>query len=66
MKMTLTMKKGLASFFPKLNILIHKISCVENNLYPAFIKNENGPVIMGKMCNVNGTNNSIHKIVQHI
>ena len=44
--MTLNMKNWRAWFFFELKTLKHSIICVENNFYPASIKNFNGVIVM--------------------
>ena len=59
MNMTLNMKNGCARFF-RIEDLDTRANLCEKN-YPASIKNDNGAVVMRKkMCDTNGTNNSIN------
>ena len=54
------MKNGCAIFPPEFKNLIYALIFMKNNFYPESIKNDNGAVATKKMCNANGTNNSIN------
>ena len=48
--------------FSKLNTVIHKLICVNNDFYPASIKNENGAVATRKISMQRERKQKIHQL----